>query len=204
MIGPIWAVISFYLRAPWLLLLLRSIESWADLSLHLHTTYQVGWWVLGRGHSLLFLWGKQFFDIKSSLLPKLGKFNFFFFCQKLSKKKKQNERDFFHLFLIHTRTSSAKLRRFLDSNVNLMGQTRPLFRLFLLSSNKHYDFCNKWMWKMSKCPSSIQRRDQNPQPFEHESSPTTTRPGLQCMPRQDDLNFRQNTIRAWHWRQICD
>ena len=31
---------------------------------------------------------------------------------------------------------------------------------------------------MSKCPSSIWRRDSNPRPFEHESSPTTTRPGL--------------------------
>ena len=103
MIGPIWAVISFYLRAPWLLLLLRSIESWADLSLHLHTTYQVGWWVLGRGHSLLFLWGKQFFDIKSSLLPKLGKFNFFFFCQKLSKKEEtKRERLFSSFFNSHS------------------------------------------------------------------------------------------------------
>ena len=32
--------------------------------------------------------------------------------------------------------------------------------------------------KMSQSPSSIRRRDSNPQPFEHESSPLTTRPGL--------------------------
>ena len=31
---------------------------------------------------------------------------------------------------------------------------------------------------MSKCPSSIWCQDSNPRPFEHESSPITTRPGL--------------------------
>ena len=31
---------------------------------------------------------------------------------------------------------------------------------------------------MSKCSSSIRRRDSNPRPFKHESSPITTRPGL--------------------------
>ena len=31
---------------------------------------------------------------------------------------------------------------------------------------------------MTKCPSSIWRQDSNPQPFEHKSSPITTRPGL--------------------------
>ena len=29
-----------------------------------------------------------------------------------------------------------------------------------------------------KCPFSMRRHDLNPQPFEHESSPITTRPGL--------------------------
>ena len=58
-----------------------------------------------------------------------------------------------------------------------MGQTRPLFRLFLVFSNKHhYNFYNKYMWK--KCPSSIWCRDANPQPLERESLPITTRPGL--------------------------
>ena len=28
-----------------------------------------------------------------------------------------------------------------------MGQPRPLFRLFLVFSNKHYNFYNKYMWK---------------------------------------------------------
>ena len=31
---------------------------------------------------------------------------------------------------------------------------------------------------VKKCPSSLRRRDSNPRPFEHESSPITTRPGL--------------------------
>ena len=54
-----------------------------------------------------------------------------------------------------------------------MGQRRPLFRLFLVFSKKQYNFYNN-----SMCPSSIWHRDSNPQPFEHESSPITTRPGL--------------------------
>ena len=28
-----------------------------------------------------------------------------------------------------------------------MGQPRPLFRLFLVFSNKQYNFCNKKLWK---------------------------------------------------------
>ena len=31
---------------------------------------------------------------------------------------------------------------------------------------------------VKKCPSSIQLRDSNPQPFEHKLSPVTSRPGL--------------------------
>ena len=54
-----------------------------------------------------------------------------------------------------------------------MGQTRSLFLLFLVFSKKQYNFYNN-----SMCPSSIWHRDSNPQPFEHESSPITTRPGL--------------------------
>ena len=60
----------------------------------------------------------------------------------------------------------------------LMGQPRPLFVYFLVFSNKQYNFCTKSMWKLSKCLSSIWRWDSNPQPFKHESSPITTRPGL--------------------------
>ena len=56
-----------------------------------------------------------------------------------------------------------------------MGQRRPLFRLFLVFSNKHYNFYNKSMWKMS-----IQYTVPGFEPttLEHESSPITTRPGL--------------------------
>ena len=59
-----------------------------------------------------------------------------------------------------------------------MGQPQPLFLLFLVLSCKQDIFYSKSMWKMSKCPSNIWRRDSNPQPFKHESSPITTRPGL--------------------------
>ena len=60
-----------------------------------------------------------------------------------------------------------------------MGQPRPFFRLFSVFSNKLYTFYSKSMWKMSKCPSSVwQCMDSNPQPYKHESSPITTRPGL--------------------------
>ena len=48
------------------------------------------------------------------------------------------------------------------------GQPRPLFRLFSVFSNKQ---CEKMSY-----PSSIRRRDSNPQPLKHESSPITTRP----------------------------
>ena len=56
-----------------------------------------------------------------------------------------------------------------------MGQPRPLFRLFSVFSNKHYNFYNKIY---EKCPSSIQCRDSNPRPLKRESLPITTRPGL--------------------------
>ena len=46
-----------------------------------------------------------------------------------------------------------------------MGQPRPLFHLFSVFSYKLYNFLQ-------------QRRDSNPRPFEHESSPITTRSGL--------------------------
>ena len=53
-----------------------------------------------------------------------------------------------------------------------MGQPRPLFCLFSVFSNKHYNFYVK------KCPSSIWCWDSNPRPLESESLPITTRPGL--------------------------
>ena len=54
------------------------------------------------------------------------------------------------------------------------------YRLFSVFSNKHhYNFCNKYMWEMS-----IQSRDSNPRPSEHESPPKTTRPGLLYLDQQ--------------------
>ena len=55
------------------------------------------------------------------------------------------------------------------------GPTSASFSVFSVFSNKRYNFYKKLMWKMSKCPSSIRHQDSNPQPFEHESSPITTR-----------------------------
>ena len=57
-----------------------------------------------------------------------------------------------------------------------MGQPQPLFRLFSVFSNKHYNFLQQIYVK--KCPSSLRCRDSNPRPSEHESPPITTRPGL--------------------------
>ena len=75
-----------------------------------------------------------------------------------------------------------------------MGQSRPLFRLFSVFSNKQYNFYNKSMWKMS-CPSSIRHQDSNPRPLEHECPHVTTTPGLPpkgnclvCIPRGRVLN----------------
>ena len=51
----------------------------------------------------------------------------------------------------------------------------PGLFLFIFSLFKQYNFYNK---SIKKCPSSIQRRDWNPQPFENELSPIITRPGL--------------------------
>ena len=50
------------------------------------------------------------------------------------------------------------------------------FHLFSVFSNKHYKFLQQIYVK--KCPSSIRCWDLNPRPFERESLPITTRPGL--------------------------
>ena len=54
---------------------------------------------------------------------------------------------------------------------------------------------------MSKSPSSIRRQDSNPQPFKHESSPITTRPGL--LPTAKELyrakNSRSIAVISEHW-----
>ena len=86
-----------------------------------------------------------------------------------------------------------------------MGQPRSLFRLFKVFSNKQYNFYNKSMQKMSKCPSIIARRDSNRQSFEQNLSPITTRPGLQPNKCFDYLRFRYRTLfarRSFKWITI--
>ena len=68
-----------------------------------------------------------------------------------------------------------------------MGQTRPLFNLFSVFSNKQYKF-------LQQIKSSIQHRYSNSQPFEHEPSPISTRPGL---PPQLDLFVKRNSAQWW-------
>ena len=60
-----------------------------------------------------------------------------------------------------------------------MGQPRPLFHLFSSFQTCITNFTNFTTNRyVKKCPSSIQCRDSNSQPLEHESPPITTRPGL--------------------------
>ena len=56
-----------------------------------------------------------------------------------------------------------------------MGQPRPLFNLFSSFQTHITIFTTN---KCEKCTSSIQYRDSNSQPLEHESHPITTRLGL--------------------------
>ena len=59
-----------------------------------------------------------------------------------------------------------------------MGQPGPLFVYFgSFQTNIITIFTTDQCEKMS-CPSSIRRRDLNPQPLDHEPPPITTRPGL--------------------------
>ena len=61
----------------------------------------------------------------------------------------------------------------------LNGPTRPLFRIiFGLFKQTSIHFLQKNQCENFLIPSSIWRRDSNPQPLNHESSPITTRPGL--------------------------
>ena len=57
-----------------------------------------------------------------------------------------------------------------------MGQPWPLFNLFSVFSNKHYNFFKTNI--CDKCPSSIRCWDSNPRPSGCESPPITTRPEL--------------------------
>ena len=59
----------------------------------------------------------------------------------------------------------------------LNGRIPASFCLFSVISNKQYNFFTKDQCGKMSCPSSIVRRDSNPQPLKHESSPITTRPG---------------------------
>ena len=52
-----------------------------------------------------------------------------------------------------------------------VSQPRPLF-VYLMSFQRNNTILTRN--RCEKCPSSLQRRDANPQPLEHESSPITT------------------------------
>ena len=56
-----------------------------------------------------------------------------------------------------------------------MGQPRPLYRLFSVFQTNNTIFTTN---QCEKCLSSVWQWDSNPRPFEHESSPIITRPGL--------------------------
>ena len=70
------------------------------------------------------------------------------------------------------------------------GHPRPLFRLFLVSYNKHYNFYNVTFLK--KIPFSIQCWDSNPRLSEQKSPLLTTRPGLNVM---QDCSDKLNKIK---------
>ena len=81
-------------------------------------------------------------------------------------------------WLLQTRqvcSSNPVIVKFLKTKIKRMGQTRPLFHLFLSFQTFITIFTTK---NMKKCRSSIQCRDSNSQPLEHQSPPITTRPGL--------------------------
>ena len=75
-------------------------------------------------------------------------------------------------------------------NLFKIGQSRPLFALFFKTNGptpaSFLFFLGLFLTnntilatnECEKCPSNIQRRDLNPRPLDHESSPITTRPGL--------------------------
>ena len=56
------------------------------------------------------------------------------------------------------------------------GPTSASFEFIFVFSNTHYNFTTNRYEKI--CPSSIQCKDSNSQPLEHESPPITTRQGL--------------------------
>ena len=60
-----------------------------------------------------------------------------------------------------------------------IGQPRPLFRLFSVLSNKHYNFYNKQVCEKMSIQYTV--LGFNPRPSEHKFPPITTRPGLPCV-----------------------
>ena len=58
-----------------------------------------------------------------------------------------------------------------------MGHPRPLYHLFSYYQTNFRSLTTIVCGKIL-CPSGIRRRDSNPQPLEHESTPITTKPGL--------------------------
>ena len=58
----------------------------------------------------------------------------------------QKQLGWFFFNINHRTTSHNAIGSFLFLK---MGNSRPLFRLFLVFSNKHYKFFNNFMWKMS-------------------------------------------------------
>ena len=65
----------------------------------------------------------------------------------------------------------------IDKNNDISYRTNPgLFFVYFRLFKQTLQFLQQM--NVKKCPSSIRRWDLNPQPFEHESPPITTRPGL--------------------------
>ena len=73
------------------------------------------------------------------------------------------------------KTNQVKFKSILFKNGPTPAYFFIYFRSFLTNNTI---FTTNQCEKMSKCTSSIWHRDLNPQPFEHESSPITTRRGL--------------------------
>ena len=67
--------------------------------------------------------------------------------------------------------------KFLHLILNFLnGPSQASFWFIFVFSNKHYNFYNKYMLK--NVHPVYRALDLNPRPSEHESPPTTTRPGL--------------------------
>ena len=114
----------------------------------------------------LFLTLSLILCLSSSLL-------YLYFCQSVGVSSLQNNTIFLCLWSL--------LYLFMYVGLLKNGPTPAPF-MFIFSLFKYtiqfLQQINVKNVKMSKCPSSIWSWDSNPQPFEYESSPITTRPGL--------------------------